>query len=140
MTKFNPYTKHHILTQYQPHSRTHSFAALARQYAVEGGESTIRKWYKGWDGTPTSLEHKKGAGRPRLLNTTQVKNLIKQPIRNKRRVHKAVHYTDIHNSINRKLGIDMSIRTVRLYGKRDLGIRFKPTQKKTSVECKCKNK
>lgn len=134
MGKFTPSLKHHILTQYQPHSRTHNFAALARLYAVKGGESTIRKWHLQWNRTPASLEHKKGAGRPRKLTRTQANNLIHTPIKNKRRAHRAVHYTDLHSSIKQKLGCDISIRSIRVYGKRDFGIKMKTAQKRTATE------
>jgi transposase len=136
MSGFTPKLKHRILQQYQPYSKEHSFSALARHYAVAGGESTIRKWHQQWNGTAASLERKAVSGRPRALNKTQVKNYIRMPIENKRRVHAAVHYTDLLLSVRQKTGKPISLRTVQRRGKEDLGVKQKRSKKRTASESK----
>lgn len=136
MSDFTPSQKHHILTQYQSRTQGHTFAALAQQYGVKGGRQTIAYWYTQWDGSPASLQHKPGAGRPRLLTRSQTKTLITQPIRNKRRAHEAVHYTDIIHSIQQKSGTMVSIQTVRRYGRKEAEIKQKTTRKRTAAEGK----
>jgi hypothetical protein len=63
-------TKHAILLEYQPHTRTHSFAALARRHGVAGGSEVIRRWHSRWDGTAVSLKEGKSTGRPRMRECT----------------------------------------------------------------------
>ena len=65
MKQFSASTKHSILLEYTPHSPTHSFSELAARHGVAGGRSTIQTWHSRWDDTIASLQHKKGAGRPR---------------------------------------------------------------------------
>ena len=136
MPDFLSSLKHHILRQYQPRSKNLNFRSLADEYDIPGGESTIRKWYRKWDGTATSLDRKPGSGCPRLLNREQVKEFIQQPIKKKRRSHEAIHYTDLMPSIQENLEIPITLRTVRRYGRRDLGVRMKATTKRTAHESK----
>lgn len=136
MLDFSPSLKHSILTGYTPHSREHSFASLARQYGVLGGESTVRRWHRQWDGTARSLHPKPRPGRPRLLSKKQVTQHVQLPIRNKNRAHVAVHYTDLLPSIIHKTGKRMSIQTLRRYGKEQLHARATRTVKRTVTECK----
>lgn len=135
MIGFTPQFKHHILQQYQPYSRNRGYQSLARLYGVTSGGSTIRKWMERWNGTITSLQHKKGAGRPRLLSSTQVNNSIRTPIKNKRRVHLDVHYTQLLPVVRQKSGTQVSLRTLQYYGQRDVKAMEKHTIKRTSVEC-----
>jgi transposase len=137
MTLFSPQSKHHILTQYRAHSREYSFVALASRYAVKGGESTVRKWYRQWNGSAASLERKKGSGRPRALSEAQVNNLIRTPIRNKNRAHIAVSYTQLLPSVQQKSGKQIALRTVRQYGKRDVGATMKHCKKRMAAESEC---
>jgi len=136
MTLFTPQLKHHILTQYQSHNRNNSFVALAQLYNIPSGESTIRKWYRRWNGSAASLERRKGSGRPRLLNRAQVNSLIRVPIRNKNRAHTAIHYTQLLPTIREKTGTQLSLRSVQRYGQRDVHGKGKHTKKTTSKECK----
>lgn len=134
MSVFTPQLKHHILTQYQPHSSDRSFAALARLYGVRGGESTIRKWHRKWDGSVASLQRRVGSGRPRVLSTTQVHHYIRMPIRNKRRQHRAVHYPDLLPSLQQKTGRQISLRLLQLYGRRDAGVKMIHSNMKSEHE------
>lgn len=88
-----------------------------------------------WNGTITSLQHKKGAGRPRLLSSTQVNNYIRMPIKNKGRVHLDLHYTQLLPVVRQKSGTQVSLRTLQYYGQRDVKGKEKHTIKRTSIEC-----
>jgi len=136
MSIFTPQLKHHILTQYQPHSRENSFEALARRYAVNGGKTTVKYWHQQWDGTPTSLHRKPVSGRPRLLSSRQVNDYIRTPVRNKNRAHVAISYTQLLPSVQRKSVKQLSLRTLQNYGKRDLGIKMRHSKKRTADESK----
>ncbi len=54
-----------------------------------------------------SLERKQGSGRPKILSSTQVKNYIQIPFRNKNRSHQPVHYTQLLPSVQKKKPIPM---------------------------------
>jgi len=136
MKHFCAELKQHILTQYASQPSSHSFSSLAA--TIEGGisPSTVRNWYHQWDGTQQSLVHKKGAGRPRLLNKAQVNSYIRTPIRNKNRSHHAASYTQLLPSVQQKTGVDVSLRSLRRYGKRDLHVKMIHTKKRTADESK----
>jgi transposase len=136
MQRFTPDLKHHILTQYQPYSREHGFTALAQLYGITGGKQTVQKWHRQWNGTAASLQRKPGSGRPRLLSKTQINNCILTPIRNRRRAHKAAHYTELLPSVQHKTGRSISIRTLRRYGKQAAGLKHKHSKKRTLEESK----
>lgn len=134
MPLFTPQLKHHILTQYQAHSRANSFAALARRYAVAGGGETVRIWHQKWNGSAASLQRKQASGRPRALSRAQVNNLIRTPIKNKNRAHTAVSYPQLLPAVQQKSGRPISLRTLQRYGKRDLGVTMKHSKKRTLAE------
>ena len=104
MSELTPALKHHILQQYLPHSHENSFSALAARYNVKGGRRTVQRWLARWDGTPSSLEHKRGAGRPRLLSAAEVNENIHGPIPERNRSHHAVHYTDLVDPVEKEQG------------------------------------
>lgn len=134
MPQLRAETKHHILLEYSPHDSDHSFAALARRHAVKGGERLLRLWHSRWDGTPASLEHRAGAGRPRTLSKAQVARHIGTPIRAANRAHRAIHYPDLIVKVRKATGQDVSIQTVRRYGKKELGAGKKRGLKRTAEE------
>src|SRR5262249_23292849 len=72
MSHFTAGEKHHILLEYAPQDHTRSFAALAERHSVAGGKEVVREWHQRWDGTKESLEHRAGAGRPRILSAEEV--------------------------------------------------------------------
>jgi transposase len=137
MLDFSPKLKQHILTLYTPHSRERSFAALARQYGVAGGESTVRRWHRQWDGTERSLQPKPKPGRPRLLSKRQLARHVQLPIKNKNRAHAAVHYPDLLQPVREKTGAQISLRTLQRYGKERLHAKSKHATKRTVDECEC---
>ena len=93
----------------------------------------LRQW--DWDGTPSSLEHKRGAGRPRLLSAAKVNENIRAPILERNRSHQAVHYTDLVDPTRERTGKNVSLRTIQRYGEKILRARDKTTRTRTEDEC-----
>jgi transposase len=128
--------KHSILTHSRAGERGAGFDALARRFAVKGGGAVIKRWYDRWRGDASSLEHKKGAGRPRALSKREVQQHVHAPILRANRAHKAVHYSALLPSVREKTGKEVSSRTVRRYGKEELGARLRRGKKRTADESK----
>jgi len=136
MTQLTPNQKHNILTIYSLNKNKYTFKSLAHEYNIKGGRDVIARWYHQWNGTPQSLERKKGSGRPNILTSQQVNDYIRTPIRNKNRSSKPVHYTQLLPSIQQKSGTQVSIQTVRRIGHEQLGVKQKRTKKRTAQESK----
>jgi hypothetical protein len=136
MPQLTPNEKHNILTIYSHNQHKHSFESLAHQFDIKGGGRTIQNWFAKWDGTPQSLERRKGSGRASILTPREVKDTIQIPLRNKNRASKPVHYTELLPSITEKTGKKISIQTVRRIGHDQLGAKQKRTNKRTAVETK----
>ena len=128
--------KHHILTQYQPYCCASGFEALAKQFGINGGGSTIKHWFDRWDGTPESLESKPSTGRPTILSSREIHQYIGIPIKRKNRKPEAVHYTELVDTLQEETGKKVSLRTIQRYGKEQEGIKEKRTKKRTSQERK----
>jgi transposase len=137
MPHFSADTKHAILLEYQPHSATHGFPALAARHDVKGGTRTVQRWHSRWDGTPSSLQHSEGAGRPRALSRAQVSRHVRAPILAANRAHRAVHYTTLLPRVQAATGAAVSIQTLRRYGKEELGAKQQHTKKRTADESEC---
>lgn len=136
MKQFTPEQKHHILLEYRAHSTTHSFAALATRHSVSGGKSTVQRWFSRWNRTAASLQHKKGAGRPRVLTQTEVQRYIAAPIRRLNRSFLPARYGDVAQQLRARTGKTVSDATVRRYGKEQLGIKKGRGKKRTAEESK----
>jgi len=131
--------KHSILSHYCAGDRAASFRALARRFAVKGGAAVIQRWHQRWDGTPQSLEHKKGAGRPRALSRREVQQHVRTPILRANRAHKAVHYTKLLSTVQAKTGKQIALRTLQDYGKQELGAKQRRGKKRTAEESECRH-
>jgi transposase len=129
--------KHHILLEYTPDDSTRNFAALAERHSIAGGKGTLSRWHSRWDGTPASLQERARSGRPRILSTEEVQQHVREPIRAKRLAHRAVHYTDELDSVRAATGTDLSLRTLRRYGKEECGIKHGRGKKRTATEREC---
>jgi hypothetical protein len=129
--------KHHILLEYAPHDATRSFAALARRHAVKGGREVVREWHRRWDGSVASLERKAGSGKARALSRAQVSRHVRAPILAANRAHRAVSSTRLLPEVHRKTRKQLSIQTLRRYGKEQLGVKFKHRIKRTREERQC---
>jgi hypothetical protein len=135
MKQFTPEQKHEILLEYQPRSTTHSFPALAARHGVKGGADVVRRWHQQWNGSAASLQHKKGAGRPRILTPAEVQHHIATPIRRKNRAHQPVHYNQLQPTVEQNTGKSVSVQTIRRYGKEEIGAKQKQGKKRTANEC-----
>ena len=136
MKQFTAEQKHEIILEYQPHSPTHSFPALAARHAVAGGAETVRKWHQRWDGTAASLQHKKGAGRPRILTPSEIQHYVTVPIRHLNRAANRVRYTKVAVQVREKTGKHVSDRTVQRIGKEELGGKKTRGRKRSAEESK----
>jgi transposase len=136
MQTYTPQHKHTILSHYRAGVRGAGFAALARRFAVQGGASAIQRWHQRWDGTPQSLQHKKGAGRPRVLSRREVQQHVRAPILRANNAHKAVHYPGLLQSVRTKTGKQIALRTLQNYGKRELRAKHRRGKKRTADESK----
>ncbi len=129
--------KHHILLEYSPRCPSRSFAALARRHSIAGGKATVQKWHSRWDGTSRSLERKEGSGHAPLLTRAEVSRHVRTPILAANRAHRAVSYTELLPEVQRKTGKQLSIQTLRRYGREVLGARDKHTKERTADESEC---
>jgi transposase len=139
MKQFAAEQKHAILLEYSPRDRSRSFSQLARRHSVAGGERTVRRWFARWNRTVASLQHKAVKGRPRVLTQTEVQRHIAVPIRRLNRSFRPARYRDIAQQLRQKTGKQISDRTVRRYGKEQLGIKKGRGKKRTTEESKCKD-
>jgi transposase len=137
MHAFSPQQKHTILPHYQAGVRGAGFDALARRFAVKGGGETIRYWHSKWNGTPHSLEEKKRSGRPRILSSREVQQHVRAPILRANRSHHAVHYTKLLPSVQEETGKNVSVSTLRRYGKDEAGAKHRRGKKRTADESEC---
>jgi hypothetical protein len=126
--------KHHILLEYRPYSHAHSFGALAERHNVVGGRRTVQRWHERWDGTPQSLQHTEGAGRPRVLSSDQVTRHLRPRILSANRRHKAVHYPDVLLGVRSATGTNVSLSTLKRYGHDELQARQRKSKKRTAKE------
>jgi transposase len=134
MQTYTPHFKHTILSHYRAGDRAASFRALAHRFAVQGGAAVIQRWHQRWDGTPQSLQHKKGAGRPRAMSKREVQQHVRMPILRANRAHKAVHYTTLLPTVRAKTGKQIALRTLQDYGKEELGVKQRRGKKRTADE------
>lgn len=134
MPHFSAELKHAILLEYRTHSHTHNLATLAARHAVPGGARTVQRWLQRWNGTAASLERAAGSGRPRALTEAEVDTYIARPIRRSNRKHTPIHYTQVTPAVQAGTGKEVSPRTVRRYGKEELGARQVKGKKRTANE------
>lgn len=135
MSHFTSHEKHIILSEYRPRSPTHSFAALAARHDIAGGKKTVQRWYQRWKKNTVSLEHQKGAGRPRILTHNEVTRYVRTPIQRANRSYTPIHYPTLHSGIVEKTGKYPAPRTVRRYGKKETGASKIKGKKRTAEEC-----
>jgi hypothetical protein len=62
---------------------------------------------------------------------------VRAPILAANRAHRAVHYTQLLPRIQAATGKQLSIQTLRRYGKEELGGRNKQSKKRTADESEC---
>ena len=134
MKQLSAEAKHHILLEYTPHDTTRSFAALARRHGIGGRARTVQRWHQRWNGTAASLKHKAVVGRPRALSRTAVQQYVAAPIRRSNRACRAVKYTTLLPQVQAATGVELSVQTLRRYGKEECGARSTRGKKRTAAE------
>jgi hypothetical protein len=135
MLHLSPETKHHILLEYAPGVRGCGFKALAARHQIKGGASLLSAWHHRWNGTPQSLEERPRSGRPRVLSSAQVRRHIAAPMRNANRAARAVSYPPLLPQVRAMTSSDVSLPTIKRYGKQELHATAKRGKKRTAEEC-----
>jgi hypothetical protein len=126
--------KHAILLQYAPGVRGCGFKSLAARYGIKGGPTVVSVWYQHWDGTPQSLKEQPRSGRPRALSSTQVRRHVAAPIRNANRTARAVSYPSLLPQVQAATDSNVSLSTIKRYGKKELHATGKHGKKRTADE------
>jgi len=134
MVKYTTTFKDHVLREYCPGNRGHSFGALARRFGITGCESVVRTWYHRWKGSPQSLARKPGSGGRYVLTSNQVERYILRPIERRNQQHQPVHYTQLKESVQTAVGHSVSLRTIQRRGKEMVGCRVQSTIPRTPQE------
>ena len=62
---------------------------------------------------------------------------IRAPILAANRAHRAIHYTELLPQVQQATGKQLSIQTLRRYGKEELGVKQKRGVKRTANESEC---
>ena len=127
--------KQHILLEYTPHVRGCGFKALAARHGIKGGATLLSGWHRRWNGTVQSLEEEKRSGRPRALSSAQVRRHIAAPIRNANRAARAVAYPTLLTQVQAATQSNVSLSTIKRYGKDELHATGKHGKKRTLEEC-----
>lgn len=134
---YEAHHKHNILTHYQAGVKGAGFEALARRFAIQGGGAVVKRWHDRWDGTPHSLQEKQRTGRPRVLSSRQVQQHVRASILRANRAHTSVHYPTVAALVRQRTGKDVSLPTLRRYGKKELEAKQKRGKKRTAEESQC---
>jgi hypothetical protein len=135
MKQLSPEVKHSILTHYTSPLNHDTLDTILCLHDVKASRRAVELWRRQWDGTAASLQHKKGAGRPRILTQKEVKHYVATPIRQKNRKHHPIHYHELKNRIETETGKTISVDTIERYGREDCGGVPKTGKKRTSDEC-----
>ena len=138
MKQISPQLKHSILRHYTSPLNRNSLSTILSLHDVSVSRRAVEKWRERWDGTAASLTHKKGGGRPRILNRNDVYQHITRTIRRKNRSFQKAKYTTIANQVRENTGKSVSDRTIQRIGKEELGAVKTKGRKRTAEECKCK--
>jgi hypothetical protein len=117
MPQPTPQQKHDILVHCQSRRAGQSVTGIAAAHGVTVGRTTIwNNWQQGWDGTPHSLEHKSGAGRPRMRTLTplEASRHVHAPILAANHAHKAMSYATLLPSMRLKTRKQVTLRTLQV--------------------------
>jgi hypothetical protein len=123
--------KQQVVTYYTQHLPDISFRAVARLFRIKGGHMTVQRWYE----RRNSLETKQKSGRPTILSSQQINTHITKKIIQHNRTPTPIHYTQLLSHVKRATRKNLSLRTLRRYGKERGGVKLKRTIKRTEDEC-----
>lgn len=136
MKQLTPEVKHSILTHYTSPLNRDTLPAILSLHDVKASRRAVEKWRLQWNGSVASLQHNKGAGRPRVLSEAQVRRHIAAPIRNSNRAGRPIHYTQLLPSVQAATHTNVSLQTVQRYGKQDCNAKNIRGRKRTVDESK----
>lgn len=133
--------KHRILTQYRLRERGAGFASLAKNFSIQGGERTIRRWYAQWDGTPSSLKQQPRSGRPPILTQREIKstNTLQHQSGEATENRRLYIILTFMQRYKRKLGRRCRLEQFKVMGRKTLQAKKKSTNKRTHSESKLTN-
>lgn len=69
-----------------------------------------------------------------MLSSAQVSRHVRAPILAANRAHRAVHYTDLLESVKEKTGKEISVQTLRRYGKEECAAKQRHSKKRSADE------
>ena len=127
---YSPDEKQVIIDYYTRHRGEQTFVDVAREFQIKGGGRTVQRWRK----RRRSLETKKRSGRPRKLNTTQVRQYITHPAAAANDRGETIHYPTLHQAMPARIRRSVAPSTVRRYGKQYQAIKHKRTIKRTAEQ------
>jgi transposase-like protein len=131
--RYSPEWKQSVLEECEPGTLHAGFAALARRHHISD-RSLVQKWYKRWDGTKESLEKKTRPNRERKLTEEESAEHVLGVVEQCNREGRVAHYDAVQKKVKHATGKDVSLRTLRRYGKRDHRITEKQTTRKLARE------
>ena len=91
--------KHAILTHWSERDEHETLDDIARKHDVSFSRASFYNWLQQWDGTRASLQRKPATNRQRALSSRQVEQYIRKPILAANREHRAIHYPQLHKSL-----------------------------------------
>jgi hypothetical protein len=137
MKQLTAQQKHDILIHCEHRQQGESEVDIAALHGATVTRETIWKWRQRWNHTPHSLEHKGGAGRPRILTREEVSRHVRAPILAANRSHTAVSSTKILPLVRQKTRKKIALRTLQQVGKEQLQAKSRTTRKRTKEEGQC---
>ena len=136
MKQPTPEQKHSVLTHCAARRDGETVEHILALHDVCASTRAVRKWRQQWNGTIASLQRQPTSGRPRVLSKAQVTRHITAPIRNANRAARAVRYTKLLPQVQAATQTDVSLRTLRRYGKEEARGHKTRGKKRTAEESK----
>ena len=137
MKQPTPEQKHGILTHYAARREGETLKQILALHDVAASRQSVAAWQRQWNGTIASLQRKPVSGRPRILTHAEVRRHVTAPIRNANRAAHAVRYTKLLPQVQAATLTDVSVRTLRRYGKEEAGAHMTRGKKRTAEESEC---
>ena len=134
MKQLTPQRKHDILVHIRDRGDGKRPEQIAALHGVRVDRKTLWRWRRRWRGTPQSLERRAASGRPRALSAQQVARHVRTPILRANRAHRVVHYTKLLPQVRAATGTEVSLQTLRRYGKEEAGGHVRRGKKRTAEE------
>lgn len=126
--------KHGVCLYYKQHLPDSSFRSVSKLFSIDPTGKTLSRWYSQWNGTISSLQPKPKTGRPTILSRKQMERYIGDMVVSRNRVSHPISYRTILSHVRSKTKKDISITTVKRYGRELLGIKAKTVKKRTLHE------